>query len=166
MLGGNNVNFTDILQTLSDAVSMHIFVQASLEDYVQDFRKFTFWVAPFNGDFNYSWSLVVNIQMKSLFYLILSCYSSSYHDLFAFHCVEEGPSNSLPKGGNMEETGAMIGEDNAGGTGGIWRFRWNWLGGGLRFQFLPIVTLIFLYWLMLQAYLNQNGHLNQEYGVQ
>jgi hypothetical protein len=42
MLGGNNVNFTDILQTLSDAVSMHIFVQASLEDYVQDFRKFTF----------------------------------------------------------------------------------------------------------------------------
>jgi hypothetical protein len=37
--------------------------------------------------------------------------------IFAFHCVEEGPSNSLPKGGNMEETGAMIAEDNAGGTG-------------------------------------------------
>jgi len=42
MSGGNNANFTHILQTLSDPVPMHIFVQASLEAYVQDFRKFTF----------------------------------------------------------------------------------------------------------------------------
>jgi len=55
MPGGNNVNFTHFSQTLSDPVSMHIFVQASLEAYVQDFRKFTLWVAPFSGNFNYSW---------------------------------------------------------------------------------------------------------------
>ncbi len=36
---------------------------------------------------------------------------------FAFHYVEKGPSNSLPKGGNMEETGAIIAEYNVGGTG-------------------------------------------------